>query len=98
MDPTSASPGATLAANSRAIVSYEPFVSELHGVFLISLRHFAIPLPDKIDSGATGVQSSIALSSTRLYVSTEKDNSGAQQPRSPRLVSDADHRAPEGCT
>jgi hypothetical protein len=61
-------PEATLAANSRAIVWYEPFVPELHGVFLPNLRHFAIPLPDKIDLGATGVQSAIALSSTRLYV------------------------------
>jgi hypothetical protein len=61
-------PEATLAANSRAIVWQEPFLPELRGVLLPSLRRFAVPLPDTIDLGATGVQSSIALSSTRLYV------------------------------
>jgi hypothetical protein len=60
-------PEAALAANSRAIVWQQPFLPELHGVLLPSLRRFMVPLPDTIDLGATGVQSSIALSSTRLY-------------------------------
>jgi hypothetical protein len=61
-------PEATLAANSRAVVWQQPFRPKLHGVLLPSLQRFMVPLPDTIDLGATGVQSSIALSSTRLYV------------------------------